>query len=154
MSTSNDSSHISLSPVDRFKNNMEAMVELIVELLEKADDKGYGIVNMTMVDIGVASLKNYSKKDMIEGFIGNSIVHWEKIHVKDEKYIEEHVDDIFKAFPMGNVKLVRKLLTIKDDQGVLIVDTKDREDLWAYIQSQVKISIDYIHTMFNIQIVN
>lgn len=71
--------------------------------------------------------------------------HWDKINERDEKFMEENAFAIFRIVPAGNVNEFRKIFQSKNDKGEYIVGKEDRDIIWDYLETFVRISLRYIH---------
>ena len=133
------------SPVERFRANMDAMFELIHELVVKANKKGCMDITPLMVSLGTIYVKSLNSDKLIISFIDQSHQYWNRIHVKDEEFFNKNLGAIFSGISKTNSDAFLILATAKDKSGKLIISDDDREGIWTYIRSFVKISIHYIH---------
>jgi len=88
---------------------------------------------------------NYFPEDKDVNEVLKQPYHWNKIHQKDEKFMEENAFTIFTIVPPENTQEFKNIFTKKDEAGMLIVNQEDREIIWEYLFSFVKISIREIH---------
>lgn len=133
------------SPMERFKANMKSISELICELVEDANNKGCKVVNITTAKLGVAFLEAYDPTQLIESFIERSHEYWDSILKKDENFFNQNLGTVFSGISSSNSDAFRKLAIAKDGTGRSIISDDDKEDIWIYIRSFVKIAIAYIH---------
>src|SRR5579885_115460 len=85
------------------------------------------------------------KRTLIDNFILYSHMHWGQIKRREEKFFNENAKDVFKDLPLGNVDAFKQLFNLKDEKGNFVIDPKDKDVIWDYFQSFVKICIHYIH---------
>ena len=133
------------SPVERFRANMDAIFDLINELVVKANQQGCTVVSSLMVSLGTIYLKSQNPDELITSFIDRSYLYWDQIHIKDEKFFNENLGTVFSGISKSNSDAFLVLATAKDKSGKPIISEEDREGIWTYIRSFVKISIHYIH---------
>ncbi len=133
------------SPVERFRANMDAIFDLINELVVKANQQGCTVVSSLMVSLGTIYLKSQNPDELITSFIDRSYLYWDQIHIKDEKFFNENLGTVFSGISKSNRDAFLVLATAKDKSGKPIISEEDREGIWTYIRSFVKISIHYIH---------
>jgi hypothetical protein len=133
------------SHVDRFFGNMLEISNFIYDLIFRLNVKGYKVVNPQIVKIGAELLKGYNKVDLLENFIKYSEKFWTEIKSKNEEFINNNVALIFSNLPAEHVKAFQEIFSTKDTSGNLVVDSIDRETLWKFFHSYVKIAIKYIH---------
>ncbi len=133
------------SPVERFKANIDAIFDLIHELVVKANKRGCTVISPLMVNLGTIYLKSQNPDDLITSFIDQSHKYWDKIHIKDEEFFNKNLGTIFSTISKTNSDAFLVLATAKDKSGKPIISDDDREGIWTYIRSFVKISIHYIH---------
>ncbi len=131
--------------VDRFHENISDFSEIIADILKECDDKGCTIVNPILAQIGATVVKNYDKYKVVERFIDYSEKYWPQIKERNEGFFDEHVGEVFQDLPMGDVNSFKKLLEAKDNEGKFIVTTEDRNGIWDYFDSFVKIAISFVH---------
>lgn len=68
--------------------------------------------------------------------------------VKDESFFINHADEIFSEINQispGSISAFKKLFELKDNKGVFIIQKEDRESIWQYFETFIRISIHYIH---------
>ncbi len=133
------------SPVERFKANMDAISDLIHELVTKANQRGCTIVSSLTVSLGTIYLKSQNPDQLIISFIDRSHEYWDKIHIQDENFFNENLGTVFSGISKASSDAFVILATAKDNTGNPIISKNDREDIWNYMKSFVKISIHYIH---------
>ncbi len=127
------------SPVERFKANLDAISDLIHDLVVKANQQGCTVVSSLMVSIGTVYLKAQNPDQLIISFIDRSYIYWDKIHVKDEKFFDENMGTVFSGISKASSDAFVLLATAKDKTGNSIITNDDREDIWEYMRSVVKI---------------
>jgi hypothetical protein len=130
---------------DKFFKSMTELTDLVQELINDAFNRGYTIVHPIVVQLGSAYLsKNYNKERIIQGFIKYSHEHWDIIKARNEDFFSEHANSIFGDIPMKNVDAFKSLFTLKDKNGANVIVKEDRDAIWNFFDSFVKISIRYV----------
>ena len=95
--------------------------------------------NPILITIGQGILSKYVPDVIIDNFIKNTCQHWEKINEKDENFFIENAGDLLKDYPVGDIDPFKEIF--KNNY----IDDNDKELLWEYLESLIKISIIYIH---------
>ena len=139
-----DNKHLP-SEEERFFRNMMGLSSLMYELITECWEAGHQIVSPTLISIAESALKSYNKKILINNFIKYSNNYWDQIKERNEIFFIEHANDIFHDIPIKDVNLFSVLFTAKDKNGNFVIDSSDREAIWEYFDSFVKICIKYIH---------
>ena len=130
---------------ERFFENMLGLTSFIKVLVEKVSDAGHKIVNPMIIDIAMVILNNYDKNKIIENFILYSHDYWDQIFMKDERFIHENCLIIFQDLPKNHVEAFTHIFLLKNKNGEFIIDSDDKDIIWEYFSSFIKISIKYIH---------
>lgn len=134
------------SEEDRFHRNVVDMSNLIGDLVTIAFEKGYNIVNPALVTVASNILNSYDKTKLITNFIEKSHPHWKMVLRKNELFFIEHAQEIFGDLPLSSVDAFKKLFTLVDDKKQPVIEKEDRESIWDFFHSLVKICIKHIHT--------
>ena len=132
---------------ERFIRNVLELSDLIHELTSICWDEGIKDVNPALIILAKAYLKKYNKIEMIETFILHSHKCWDEIEERRENFFNVHAAAIFAHLPVkeGNISAFKMLFTSKDDKGEHIIIQEDRNAIWDYFHSLVKICIKYVH---------
>jgi hypothetical protein len=67
------------------------------------------------------------------------------VKVHDEDFFIKHSNEIFAGLPETVVSNISKIFSLKDAAGEYLIEKPDRENIWKFFESFVKISIKYIH---------
>lgn len=136
------------SHTDRFFMNMTEMSNLVYDLVYRINKMGYPVVSPELVQLATGILQSYDRRTLIEGFITSSQEKhgtWDKIFDKDETFMHENALGIFSNLPSHHVEAFKSILLLKDPNGNPLVDQVDRDNLWMFFHSYVKIAIKFIH---------
>lgn len=135
------------TPQSRFKDNMIDMIEFCRTMVVDLTKRKYSVVNPKLIEIGGAYLKeNFDDISLIEGFIFRSVKHWDKIKDRDENFFIQHSNAIFgEKIPIDIIKMFTNLFTMKDNTGKPVLHQDDRDIIWEYFESFVRISIKFVH---------
>ncbi len=131
--------------VDRFHDNISDLAQIIADILGECAEKGCTIVNPVIAQMRANAVINFNKSLVVERFIKYSEKYWPQIKKRNEEFFGEHVGEVFQDLPMGDVNSFKRLLEAKDGKGELIVTPDDREGIWEYFDSFVKIAISFVH---------
>lgn len=130
--------------VERFFMNVEGLFQLISELVNSAYQSGYKIVSPYLVNFAGFVLFKLDKHFVIRTFIEKSHEHWEQIRLKDEDFFLNSAGKVFAGLPMDNVNAFKELFTLNMKNGEKFVSDDDRDAIWEYFESLVRISIHYL----------
>jgi len=130
---------------ERFHQNVVGLSQLVYDLVSNAYSQGYKIIQPAMVEFASLILNSYDKKTLIETFIKHSHKHWDQIKRREESFFDKNCHDIFKGLPMNNVDAFKKLFTLKNENGEHVIKQDDRDAIWDFFESLIKISINHIH---------
>ena len=134
-----------LPPEDRFHRNVLDLTTFIQDLVGNVFDRGYDIINPNIIGLVSGFLKGYDKTKLIRNFIKYSYPHWDQIRIKDNEFFNENAMEIFRDLPINNINAFQALNNLKDERGDKVICDDDREAVWDFFHSLVKISIKYIH---------
>ncbi|MCA9750377.1 MAG: hypothetical protein KC414_14805 [Romboutsia sp.] len=141
-------------PEERFKNNLNQLGELLIDLIKEANSKGFNNIDANMAKMGVGMLQCINNHVLIRGFIEKSCRYWDSMLDKEDETEEEALDRkqrfllqhstiIFSDLPLDSVNSVKGLFTATDSQGEPLISIDDKEDIWAFFKALVKCSINY-----------
>lgn len=137
------------SHMDRFFANMMEMSNFVYDLVDRIKKLGYpDVVAPELIQLATGILQSYNHRDLIEGFIKKSEEEngtWDKIFEKDETFMHDNAFIIFSNLPSHHVDAFKSILLLKDSSGNFVVDKVDRDTLWKFFYSYVKIAIKFIH---------
>lgn len=132
-------------PEDRFHQNVLALTELVHDIVINVHERGFEIVNPNLIGLVNGFLKGYNKTKLIRSFITYSYPHWDQIRIRDSHFFDKNAMEIFRDLPINNVDAFKSLYTLKDKNGNDVIADDDREAVWDFFHSLVKIGIKYIH---------
>lgn len=139
---------------ERFHKNMCGLTQLVRELITTCWEAGYKIVPPELIVIGEKYLETYDKVKLINNFIEYTHLYWNEIKDRDETFFIDHANEIFKDFPLQKeVSLFSILFTSKTKTGEFVIVLEDREAIWEYFDSLVKISIKYLHRIRELKMI-
>ncbi len=141
------------SPKIRFHENIVDLTSLMHELISICYDAGKTNINPALVLFAGGLLDSYDKKKMIENFIEYSYDYWEIIHKKNEIFFIENCKDVFKDLPVNHVDAFSVLFQSTNIGGLPIIIDEDKNAIWDYFYSLIKICIKYIHLQRGPQII-
>ena len=130
---------------DKFAINTENLSKLVHVLIKNAYDNGYNIVSPDLVELASSILSNYNQMDIMEKFISKSYPHWDSIKAKDEDFFASHASSLFQGIPLSNVDSFKQLFTLNDSNGNPVIAQEERDAIWAYFDSFVRICIRHIY---------
>lgn len=137
------------SPIDRFYDNALSFSEFIEYLVDDLNKRGHINIPSCVIGIAIGMLKEYNKKDLIQGFIRKSYDHWNDIKNKNDSSISDNAMVIFSAIPQNYVKSFSEIFKKKDNNDNPIISNEQRNIIWDFLHPFIKISIKYIHESQN-----
>jgi hypothetical protein len=129
-------------PAERFMLNMNEFFKVIRTFLVRCDKMGKAPVTCELFDIGHTIAVNADKDQVIKIFTERTYPHWDKIQMKDNDYLSTVLPNILTDIP--NIDKVGALFHTRNDDGSQFITIEDREILWRYLTSLVKISVRYV----------
>lgn len=130
--------------VERFFMNVEGLFQLISELVSHAYQSGYQIVSPYLVNFAGFVLFKLDKEFVLKTFIEKSHPHWEQIRIRDEQFFVHSAGKVFSGLPLDSVNAFKELFLLKSTKGERFVSEDDRDAMWDYFESLVRISIHYL----------
>lgn len=130
--------------VERFFMNVEGLFQLISELVNSAYQSGHKIVSPYLVNFAGFVLFKLDKEFVLKTFIEKSHKHWEQIRVRDESFFVHSAGNVFAGLPLDAVNAFKELFILQQSNGERFVTEDDRDAMWDYFESLVRISIHYL----------
>ncbi len=137
----------SLPPAtERFYITFEGTIKLISELNRSCYVKGYKQVAPGLVVMAEKYLSGLDRTVLIESFIEKSHIYWEQIRLKNEDFFMKSAKEIFGDIPLVDLpSALTNLFSGVDEKGNRIIPKEDRDALFSFFSSMVKICIKHIH---------
>jgi hypothetical protein len=117
---------------------------LISELVNSAYQSGHKIVSPYLVNFAGFVLFKLDKDFLLKTFIEKSNEHWEQIRVRDEEFFVHSAGKVFAGLPLDAVNSFKDLFLLRTPSGDRFVSEDDRDAMWDYFESLVRISIHYL----------
>jgi hypothetical protein len=130
--------------LDRFFMNVEGLFQLISELVNSAYQSGHKIVSPYLVNFAGFVVFRLDKAFIMKTFIEKSHNHWEQIRLKDEDFFITSAGKVFAGLPTSEVNAFKELFLLRLPNGDRFVSEDDRDAIWEYFESLVRISIHYL----------
>ena len=90
-------------------------------------------------------MKNYNKGELMDKFITHTNEHWEKIRLRDVDFFVNHGQGILGGIPLP-INVFEMIFIGKHPKtGKILISEEDRNGIWSYLSSMIRISIVYIH---------
>lgn len=131
-------------PKERFKNTVIDLAGFCEEMLESLRNRKYKVLDPANLKVLSMFLISMDDDTLIDTFIKKSNKYWKQIKEHDEKFFIEHSTEIFEI-PESQAAMFTDLFTLKDPKNNYAVSKDDRDSIWEYFESLVRISINYIH---------
>ena len=136
-------------PQERFTSNMVELTELLKDLIVDCYEQGLTTISPTTLEFASSVIGAYDSKKLIESFIEKSHIYWDKIKKKDKDFFLSNTSDIFDGLPDDTVNAFKLLFSDSDPRIRRIISIEEQEDIWAFFESFVRISIVYAHEQRN-----
>ena len=134
--------------IERFFLNVEGLFNLVSELVNSAYQSGYKIVSPYLINFAGFVLFKLDKEFVLKTFIEKSHEHWEEIRIRDEDFFINRAGKVFAGLPLDSVNAFKELFLLRcsngNGLGERFVSEDDRDALWDYFESLVRISIHYL----------
>jgi len=131
------------SEEERLHANMLGMLDALISIVAYLDSHNKTTIPPIILTGGRKVIEKYDKKSLITMLVAKSEEHWDKIHEKKEDFFINNADKIFAMFGTDKVTIFTTLFTATDTSGKKLVSEQNKENLWRFIHSMVKISIKY-----------
>lgn len=138
--------------VERFFMNVEGLFQLISELVNSAYQSGYKVISPYLVNFAGFVLFKLDKNFVLKTFIEKSHKHWEQIRLRDEDFFINYAGQVFAGLPLDDVNAFKELFLLKTKLGERFVSDDDRDAIWDYFESLVRISIHYLQERPNVNV--
>lgn len=132
------------SDEERFSRNIIDVVRVIKELITICYSEGKTLIKPSLITLAQAALESYDKNALIENFISFSFKFWDQILNKEDRFFIDNSESIFAGLPVNHVNAFRELFEVKED-GKCIITDDEKNCVFLYFISFVKISLHYIH---------
>jgi hypothetical protein len=130
--------------VERFFMNVEGLFQLVSELVNSAYQSGYKIVSPYLVNFAGFVLFKLDKEFVLKTFIEKSHAHWGQIRARDEDFFVHSAGNVFAGLPLDSVNAFKELFLLRTQKGDRFITDDDRDAMWDYFESLVRISIHYL----------
>lgn len=127
---------------DRFRQNISDFTLLIRELLEDCNRRGKTKIDPTIITVASAFIESYDSKILLTNFVHYSYQYWDKISRREEAFFRENCADVFADIPMNHINAFQELF---NDEGESVIEDDDKNAMWDYFDSFIKICLKYIH---------
>ena len=131
-------------PEERLRDNIKGLIDLCRDIITDAQQKGFGGINVGLIDVAAMTLSKWNQTELINDFIDKSHMYWEKIRLREETFFRDNMATIFGNVPLIDMGAVAGLFDATH-QGVALVPRDDRDAVWDFLTAMVKICIKYIH---------
>lgn len=130
-----------LTESGRFKENILDFISFIGLTLNECHKKNSGkiVIEEGFLRVAIEFVKTSDDRTLIRNFIQNSYQYWPQINEKKEDFFLKHSNVIFNMIDQNYVNSFKQLF-----QNNLISED-EKESIWMYVFSLVKISIKYLH---------
>lgn len=130
------------TPEKRFCDTLygnEGFLFFIKQILTDLHIQKKSDIDPSLINLAIIFIKKINKDDIISNFINESYNYWNEIASKDENFLVNHCDIIFSGVSKEYIEKFKQLFINKK------INSEDKNILWDYLFSFVKISISYIH---------
>ncbi len=130
---------------ERFSRNIVDLTDLIHELIGTCYKAGKTAIQPALIMLAGGILEAYDKVKMIENFIYYSHEFWTQISKREESFFGENCAKVFRDLPKKHVGAFKELFEATDNQGSPIIIKEEKDSIWDYFDSLIKICIKYVH---------
>lgn len=133
------------SEEERFCRNIVDLTTLLHELISICHKAGKTKIEPALIALVGGIIENYDKTTVIENFIFYSYEFWDQIAKREEAFFSENCAKVFRDLPKDHVGAFKELFEARDNQGNPIIIDEDKDAIWDYFDSLIKICIKYVH---------
>lgn len=126
----------------RFKDNVTGLIEFVHELISQCFDEGKTTIDPNLIQIAANFVGSFDSNILIKHFIKKSYKYWDNVLDKEESFFRDNCADVFGDLPMKEVNAFQDLF---NSEGDPIINQDDKDYIWEYFNSLIKISIKYVH---------
>lgn len=131
------------SEEEKFNLTLTELLDITQEIIEELNSQKKTNIETGLLLLASGFLASFKDKTkIIEGFIKHSFNYWEKIRIKDESFFVNNCNQIFEGF-MGEHAI--HLNAFKELFDKRLISTDQKNIIWDYFHSMVRISIKYVH---------
>lgn len=134
-----------LNEESRFLRNIVDLTKLMHELISLCHKEGKTKIEPGFIILVGSLIERYDKVIIIENFIGYSYEFWNQIEKKEESFFSVNCSKVFRDLPEDYVTMFKELFEARDNKGNSIIIKEDKDAIWDYFHSLIKICIKYIH---------
>ncbi len=127
---------------ERFRQNISDFTLLVRDLLDDCHRKGKTTINPNVITVASAFIESYDSVILLTNFIHYSYPYWDEISKREEVFFRENCVKVFAGIPIDQVDAFSALF---NDVGEPVISDDDKEAMWDYFDSFVKICLKYIH---------
>jgi hypothetical protein len=140
------SSIVQIPSSERFKSNLSTLLNFCDEIITKAYTENVSTLDpQKTIRIPMLFIHAASSQMIIEEFITYTYPLWAQIHKKNEFELLEEIKRLSAIVGSKSIEIIRELLVLKNTDGSSYISNEEREILWKYLSSLIKISLHYIH---------
>lgn len=130
----------------QFSETLSGLISVVQDISERLSELGIETINADLLKLAAALVHAYDNKhELVQSVIEYSYEYWGKIKHKERNFFIENAGDIFSHLPSGHVQAFKKIFELKDEHGKYMVTEMEEEDLWAFFEALVRVSIRYVH---------
>lgn len=129
----------------RFHQNVLGFAALLIDINDSCHERGYGIIDKGILRVAEVALKSFSPTTVIKSFCQHSRPLWDKIRQRDEPSLKASLKSIFQNLPVDLSSQIINLIEAKDRAGNRVISDQDLADIWAYLDSLVKIGLKWLY---------
>ena len=130
---------------ERLSGNIVDLTNLIYELIGICHKAGKTKIEPALIMLASGIIEAYDKTKIIENFIYYSVDFWDQISQRDESFFGENCAKVFCDLPKDHVGAFKELFEATDIEGNPIIIQDDKNAIWDFFDSLIKICIKYIH---------
>lgn len=132
---------------DRFYSSVNLLLDLAAEASGELAQKGITSLSENLITTARGFLGARKREEFIQKFIEKGHMEcWDKVRVRDAQFFMDNASRLFGDVEGFDMNLFQDVFR-KDAGGKFLLSEELIEDVWANLESMIRISINYIHTM-------
>lgn len=131
---------------DGFLFNLNLFLDLYQSIVERIKAAGEDLsVTSTLIGTAKILINNKDPNSLIRTFITKSQTQWVSCIEKDETKLLSNIRTLFGDVPASILDNTLVILTLKNRDNVLYITAEEKDEIWDFLITFVKLSIVYIH---------
>lgn len=130
------------APLERFRYLLEALTEVLQEIVQRAKDEGCKEAKPDLLRMATGIIQSLHDKDIMISFIANSYPYWDRIREGKRETFSKYLFEILKDLP--EIESFKVVMEGRNSRGQSYVKVDDIDYMFDALRQMVKTSIRYM----------